>query len=228
MAQGKLASSQGVERHVRCPECLADVPSLRDFCPQCGTPTDSGLHGRDPGRRSPDELKRNRKTVLIACAAIAGLLAVAGRLSWPIPPIHIGLHEPHKGPVVTSAEALARAYTQDPAAAARRFDEREIMVSGEFLRIVPDGYGSIDIRLKAADPNFPLGVDVVSASVDDAKRLRPGQQVTVSCRSVAGSGNDRWLKDCAIQPTSDEGAAAGVDQAQEKGAKTPVPPPDRS
>lgn len=211
---------------MRCPECLADVSPLRDFCPQCGTPTDPGLHGRDPGRRSPDELKRNRKTVLIACAAIFGMLAVGGRLNWHIPPMHIHMHAPHsKGPVVTSAEALARAYAQDPAAAAKRFDGREIMVSGEFLRIVPDGYGSIDMRLKGADPNFPLGIDVVNASVDDAKRLRPGQQVTVSCRSVAGSGNDRWLKDCAIQPTSDEGAAAGAGEGQEEGGKTPVSPP---
>jgi hypothetical protein len=151
------------------------------------------------GSRSPEELKRNRKTVLIACVAITGMLAVAGRLHWSIPPVHINLHEPPKGPVVTNADNLARAYSQDPTRAQKKFGGREIMVIGEFLRIVPDGYGSIDMRLKTVNPNFPLGVDVANASVDDAKLLRPGQQVTVSCRRVAGSGNDRWLQDCAIQ-----------------------------
>jgi hypothetical protein len=204
---------------VRCPECAADVPPLREFCPKCGTATDPRLREsrlRPGSGRSPEELKRNRKTVLIACAAIAGVLAIGGRLSWPIPPIHIGTHGPaRKGPVVTNAEELVRAYAQDPAAAAKRFDGREIVVSGKFLRIVPDGYGSIDMRLKAPNPDAPLGVDLAGASVEDAKRLRPGQEVTVSCRAVAGSNNDRWLQDCAIQPTDGQTAAPSP----------PAPPP---
>src|SRR5262249_40349539 len=153
-----------------------------------------------PDGRSTEELKRNRKTVLIACAAIAGMLAVAGKLSWHIPPVHIDIHEPHKGPVVTDADTLYRAYRDDPDTAERRFGGRESQASGEFLRIVPDGYGSIDMRLKTSNPDAPLGIDLVSESVDDAKLLRPGQQVTVSCRSVARTGDERWLRDCAIQP----------------------------
>lgn len=191
---------------MRCPRCGTDVSLLREFCPQCGTPTDSGLREsrlRRDQDHSPANLKQNRKTVLIACAAIAAVLAAAGKLSWPIPPVHINLHEPPKGPVVTDAVELSRAYAADSAAAEKRFGGREIMVSGEFLRIVPDGYGSIDMRLKAASPDFPLGVDVANASVDDAKRVQPGQEVTVSCRRVAGSGNDRWLQDCAIQTEGD-------------------------
>ena len=188
---------------MRCSECGAEIPPLREFCPNCGTPRAPGLRRREagaPGGRSPEELKRNRKTVLIACAAIAAVLAAAGKLSWSIPPVHIELNEPRKGPVVTTAEELVRAYAANPAAAEERFDGREIMVSGQFLRIVPDGYGSIDMRLKTSNPDAPLGVDVAAASVDDAKLLRPGQEVTVSCRRVAGSANDRWLQDCAIQP----------------------------
>ena len=192
---------------MRCSECGAEMSPLREFCPDCGTPTDPGLRRREPrapGGRSPEELKRNRKTVLIACAAIAGVLAVAGRLSWPIPPIHIDMHDPPKGPVVTNAEELVQAYAEDPAAAAKRFDGREITVSGEFLRIVPDGYGSIDLRLKTPNPDAPLGVDVTNAAVDDAERLRPGQTVTVSCRNVANSDDRRWLQDCAIQSGGDD------------------------
>lgn len=202
---------------MRCSECGADMPPLREFCPGCGTPTSPGLRRRDPGSpsgRSPEELKRNRKTVLIACAAIAGLLAVAGKIHFPIPPIHIDMHAPHhKGPVVTDTETLVRAYAADPAAAEKRFGGREIQVSGEFLRIVPDGYGSIDMRLKTSNPDAPLGVDLTNDAVEDAKALSPGQQVTVSCRRVAGSANDRWLQDCAIQPN------AGAPSAP------PAPPP---
>jgi hypothetical protein len=211
---------------VRCSECAAEMPPLREFCPNCGTPTQPGLRRRDPAGssgRSPEELKRNRKTVLIACAAIAGVLGVAGRLNFPIPPVHFSLHERSKGPAVTDADDLARAYSQDPAKAQKRFGGREIVVTGEFLRIVPDGYGSIDMRLNTTDPNFPLGVDVSNASVDDAKLLRPGQQVTVSCRRVAGSGNDRWLQDCAIQREFDIQASRPT--APTPPARPPSSPP---
>jgi hypothetical protein len=163
---------------------------------------------RDPrSGRSDEELRGNRKRVLIGGAAILLVLGVAGKLALPGPTIRIGADDDRPRSVVTNAEELARAYSEDPAGAAKRFGGREIMVSGEFLRIVPDGYGSIDVRLKSSNPDFPLGVDVAGASVDDAKLLRPGQQVAVSCRRVAGSGNDPWLQDCAIQPTADTSAA---------------------
>ena len=71
---------------MRCPECAADVPPLREFCPKCGTPTDPGLRERlqrRPSTRPPEELKRNRKTVLIGAAALLLALGVAGKFSWP-------------------------------------------------------------------------------------------------------------------------------------------------
>jgi len=117
------------------------------------------------------------------------------------------MHAPRKGPVVTDAEQIYRAYRADPDAAAKRFGGRELMVTGEFLRIVPDGYGSIDMRLRTPNPDAPLGVDLANAAIEDAKQLRPGQQVTVSCQRMAGSGDDRWLQNCAIQPEDGAGAA---------------------
>ena len=96
---------------MRCSGCGTDVSLLREFCPQCRTPTDPGLREsrlRRDRDRSPADLKQNRKTVLIACAAIAGVLAVAGKLSWAIPSVHINLHEPPRGPVVTDAVELGR------------------------------------------------------------------------------------------------------------------------
>jgi len=42
--------------------------------------------------------------------------------------------------------------------------------------------------------------------------------VTVSCRRVAGSDNDRWLQDCAIQPGGDPAAAPSP-------PSPPAPPP---
>ena len=209
-------------------ECGADVSPLREFCPQCGTPTDSSLResglrqNRGPGGRPVEDLHRNRKTVLIACAGIAALLVVSGRVSWPGIPVHFSTHEPRKGPVVTDADQIYRAYHDDADAAARRFRGREMVVSGEFLRIVPDGYGSIDLRLKTSNPDSPLGVDLADAAVADAKLLRPGQRVTVSCRGMAGSGDDRWLQNCAVQPEGGRSAAPAAPPSP----APPAPPPE--
>ena len=192
---------------MRCPECAADVPLLREFCPNCGTPTDPGLREslhRGPGERSKDELKRNRRTVLIGAAALLLALGVAGRFSWPGRIIHIESHhrDGPKGPVTIEADQLYQAYRDDPDAAAKRFGGREMVVSGEFIRIVPDGWGSLDLRLKTSNPERPLGIDVVQLALDDAKKLRPGQRVTVSCQHMGSGGDVLWVQDCAIQPTN--------------------------
>jgi hypothetical protein len=210
---------------------------LRDYCPNCGKPTAWGERkerlesGGSPGGRPLEELKRNRKTVLIACAAIAGFLAISGRVHLAplahlasLPPIHINVNEAPKGPVVTNAVELVGAYAANPDAADKRFGGREIQVSGEFLRIVPDGYGSIDMRLKTANPEAPLGVDLVNEAVDDAKHLTPGQQVTVSCRRVAHTGDEHWLQNCAIQPEANAPAAPPKPLAS-PAPPAPSPPP---
>jgi hypothetical protein len=185
---------------------------LREFCPKCGTPTDPGLREslrRGSGGRSKDELKRNRKTVLIGTAALLLALGIGGGLSWPGRLIHIESRdrdEP-KGPVTIDADQLYQAYRDDPDTAAKRFGGREMVVSGEFLRIVPDGWGSLDLRLKTSNPEKPLGIDVAQLALDDAKRLRPGQRVTVSCQQMGSGGDVLWVQDCAIQPTGEDGAA---------------------
>jgi hypothetical protein len=160
------------------------------------------------GSRPPEELKRNRSQVLIVGAGILIVLGVMGKFSWPGIPIHIGTHHDRaRGPVTIGAEQLYRAYRDDPDSAAKRFDGREIVVNGAFVRTVPDGYGSIDMRLKTANPEAPLGVDLDGVSVDGATQLKPGQNVTVSCHRVARTGDERWLQDCVIQPPA-EGTAA--------------------
>jgi hypothetical protein len=153
-----------------------------------------------------------------AAAVLLGLGA-AGQFSLPwLNPISIGSDERDqvRGPVTIEADQLQKAYQDDPAAAARRFGNREMVVSGEFLRIVPDGYGSLDLRLKTSNPDGPLGVDVAQVAIDDAKRLLPGQRVTVSCQQMGSGGDELWLQDCAIQQT------AGVAQPP---PAPPAPPP---
>jgi hypothetical protein len=140
-------------------------------------------------------------------------------------PIHIGNHhhghdegeDQERGPVTIGAEQIYQAYRDDPDEAARRFRDREMVVTGEFVRTVPDGYGSIDMRLKTSNPESPLGVDLTQISVEPAAHLTPGQQVTVSCHRITGSGDDRWLQDCAIQPTP-HGSASPA------GPNPPAPP----
>jgi hypothetical protein len=102
--------------------------------------------------------------------------------------------------VTIEAEALQQAYEDNPDAAEERFGGREMVVSGEFLRIVPDGYGSLDLRLKTSDPDKQLGIDVAQLAIEDAKRLRPGQRVTVSCQGMGSGADELWVRECAIQP----------------------------
>ncbi len=118
--------------------------------------------------------------------------------------------------MVIQAQQLVDAYREDEHAADRRFDDREMVVSGEFLRIVPDGYGSLDLRLKTSDPDRPLGVDVAGIAIDDAKKLQPGQQVTVSCQGMGDGDDIVWVRECAVQSAADAAPA---------GPKPPGPPP---
>ncbi|MDP9422870.1 MAG: OB-fold putative lipoprotein [Pseudomonadota bacterium] len=202
------------------------MPPLREFCPKCGTPTDPDLREsllRRRGGRPVEEQKRNRKTFLIGGAAILLALGVAGNLSWPGLPISIDFDDRDRpgGPVTIEAEQLYQAYRDDPDAAAKRFDGREMEVSGEFLRIVPDGWGSLDLRLKTSNPEEPLGIDVTQLAIEEAKQLRPGQRVTVSCQQMGSGGDELWVQDCAIQPTG-EGSAAPSPPAS---PSPPAPPP---
>ncbi|HYC94827.1 MAG TPA: hypothetical protein VEB39_03920 [Sphingomicrobium sp.] len=211
---------------MRCPECAADVPPLREFCAKCGTATDPDLREsllRARGGRPVEEQKRNRTTFLVGAAAILLALGVAGNLSWPGLPISIDFDDRDRpgGPVTIEAEQLYQAYRDDPDAAAKRFDGREMEVSGEFLRIVPDGWGSLDLRLKTSNPEEPLGIDVTQLAIEEAKQLRPGQRVTVSCQQMGSGGEELWVQDCAIQPTG-EGSAAPSPPAS---PSPPAPPP---
>jgi hypothetical protein len=224
---------------VRCPGCAAEISVLRDECPHCGTPTDRVFDQLDqPGgrerERSPQELARNRKTVLWIGGGILLLMAAMGNLN-PFGHHHRGFDpralriDTRSGaPVSVGAAELFEAYHTDSDAAYRRFGGREIEISGEFLRTVPDGYGSIDMRLKTNHPDLPLGIDLDSHSVDAATKLEPGQTVTLSCRRVAGSGDDPWLQDCVLQPPGRAApAAAPIQQVTPAAPAAPATPQGR-
>jgi hypothetical protein len=184
------------------------VSPLREFCPTCGTPTDPDLREKLLRARSPrpDEGRKGaRGPLLLGGGALLLALAVAGNFAWS--DLDRDQQDRPAGPVTIEAEELYQAYRDDPDAAAREFAGREMVVSGEFLRIVPDGYGSLDLRLNTSNPDEPLGIDVAQLALDDARQLTPGQRVTVSCQQM-GSGDDIvWVQDCAIQPTDDGSAA---------------------
>lgn len=207
---------------MRCPGCSADVSALREFCPICGTAMDAEIRvGLQRGReeRPARSRKGMGKVALIGAAVLA--LGVVTQVEWPWdgPNINIETEGPDwaPGPVTIEAEALHQAYADDPDAADDRFGGREMVVSGEFLRIVPDGYGSLDLRLKTSDPNAQLGIDVAELAIEDAKRLTPGQRVTVSCQRMGQGADELWVQDCAIQQ--------GVDAAPAP-PEAPEPPPE--
>jgi hypothetical protein len=220
-----VARQEGFD--VRCPNCAAEISALRDICPHCGASTDSAFDQLDAKRergRSPQETLSNRRKVGLVAGGIFIMVLALGEM-FPF-----GRHmshdsgvfrvEPDKGlrdPVTIGAGDLFEAYHTDSSAAERRYGGREMVVTGEFLRTVPDGYGSIDMRLKTRHPDLPLGIDVDGHSVDAATKLQPGEMVTVSCRAVAGTGDDPWLSDCVIQPPAANGAPAAP--------AAPAPPP---
>ena len=213
---------------MRCPNCAAEISPLRDNCPHCGASTDrvfDKLERRGEAGRSPQELARNRKTVLwvgggvlLFALAMGNVHRVGRRVSLGPGAIHIDSRNEPREPVTIGAAQLFEAYRTDSDAADRRFGDREMVVTGTFVRTVPDGYGSIDMRLKTDHPDLPLGIDLDSHSVDAATKLEAGQTVTVSCRKVAGWGDNPWLQDCVIQP-------AGPDDAAKPAAPAPPGPP---
>lgn len=168
---------------------------------------DPGIRGsllRGRGRRPGEGQGAGRKAVLIGgAAAVLLALGAVGQLAWPWPgPTTLAGSDDRdqpRGPVTIEADQLHKAYRDDWDAAARRFGNREMVVSGEFLRIVPDGYGSLDLRLRTSDPDEQLGIDVAQLAIEDAKQLRPGQRVTVSCQQMGAGGDELWVQDCAIQ-----------------------------
>ena len=176
------------------------------------------------GQRTVEELQANRKKILIGGAAIVLALAAVGKFGLSGPSIHIDTDAPRKGPAIVEAQQVYDAYHEDDASADKRFGGREMVVSGEFLRIVPDGYGSLDMRLKTSNPDIPVGVDLAGVAIEDAKKLQPGQRVTVSCQGMGGGGDNPWLRDCAIQPTPN---APGVQAVPEPPAAPPPPTPPK-
>jgi hypothetical protein len=175
---------------------------------------------RGPGGRPADGRKGGRKAVLIGgAAAVLLALGVAGQFtgSGSDSPMAEEQNRP-RGPVTIEADRLHQAYADDPRAAAERFDNREMVVSGEIVRIVPDGYGSLDLRLKTSNPDEQLGIDVAGVAIEDAKQLRPGQRVTVSCQHMGSGGDELWVQDCAIQLAGDVAlpeAEAAADAGEE-------------
>lgn len=213
---------------------------LREFCLNCGAPTDPGLRERQRqlsegrGQRTGGEPKRKRKTILIAGAMVVGL-AMAGSSVFDADfdfdsddrPEMIDRDEP-RGAVTIEAEELYKAYRDNPEGSEERFEGREMVVSGEFLRIVPDGYGSLDLRLKTSNPEAHVGVDLAQLAIEDGKSLRPGQRVTVSCQEMGEGGDELWVQDCAIQATAETGAAPvapaiGPDDASRPAAPAEAP-----
>jgi len=185
---------------------------------------DPGIRGsllRGRNGRPPEGRKGIRKAVLVGGGAMLLALGVAGQFAWPWsgPAIEIesDAQARPRGPVTIEADQLHRAYRDDPDAAAERFDGREMVVSGEFLRIVPDGYGSLDLRLKTSDPEEPLGVDVAQIAIEEAKQLVPGQRVTVSCQQMGTGGDELWVQDCAIQLGGDAAPRPSTSSAPAEG-----------
>ena len=208
---------------MQCRECAAELSPLREFCPKCGAPAHRG--GPEPaGARSEEELKQNRKKVLVVAVALLLTAGIGSKIPWLGASIDFDSHDRPNGPVAVEAQQLFQAYRDDARAARKRFAHREILVTGEFVRIAPDAQGDPDLRLKTSDPQAPLGIDLIRASHAQAAQLQPGQSVTLSCERVARTGKERWLRHCAIDSVAEGKAAPAVAPGAPARPAAPAPP----
>lgn len=207
---------------MRCPECVATIPAAAEFCPACGTPTSARLRESRAAEKAVEDPKRNRRTYFIVGAAFVFGLVIGGQaFDWD-PDFDFDAPVYNARPAVADAQQIFQAYEDDEGKAEEKFGGRPMVVTGEFVRVVHDGQGHPDIRLKTSDPERPLGADLAGESYDASAELQPGQKVTLSCEGMAGGGDDRWLRSCTIQ----EAALAPVaPTAPASPAAPPAPPP---
>jgi hypothetical protein len=202
------------------------APERAEFCPQCKAAMSRRLREARPIEPADDDLKAKRRNIFIVGAAFVFGLVIGGQ-AFPSfgPDIEIDPSDWQQRPAFVGAQELFDAYRDDEEEADEKFRNRGVVVSGEFVRIVHDGQGNPDLRLKTSDPENPLGVDLVQASFDESAELRPGQAVTVSCENVAQTGDEHWLQNCSIE----EGPVAPAVPAPPTAAgppTAPVPPSD--
>lgn len=195
---------------MQCPECDAELSPQREFCPQCGTPTSRTLREARSSDRPEPELLRSRRRVFVVGAAMLFGVAILGNFSLFSADIDLVPDEPRLGPAVIEAQQLYEAYRDDFEAADDLYSDREMVVSGEFVRIAPDGNGHPDLRLRTSDPARQWSADLIPIAHEPAARLRPGQRVTVSCQRMARYGDIRYLQNCAIETEAEGDAAAAA------------------
>jgi hypothetical protein len=188
---------------VRCTNCDAVLPPGAEFCRECGMPTDPGLRARleqAQAAEDPDP-KRVRRTIFIAGAALLFGIVIGSWTGAPGPSIAIDPTDwtDQERPAVVGAQEFFQAYRDDADGADRRFDDRWVVMTGEFVGIRHDDQGNPDLRLKAADPNWSVGADLLPDSYDKSAQLKSGQTVTVSCERVRRTGEERWLRNCSIE-----------------------------
>ncbi len=196
------------------------MPTLAEFCPECGTPMSPGLRARRASARPVEDLKSNRRNVFIIGAAFLFGIVVGGQGGW----FGSGFdfeQENERRPAVIAAQPLFEAFRDDAEEAEERYDDRYLVVTGEYVRTVPDGQGNPDLRLRTSDPLLPLGVDLVQGSHRESEALQPGQIVTVSCERVVRGPEDNWLQNCSIEAIV-SGSAAPAGEAPAPAAATPT------
>ena len=208
---------------MHCPQCDALVPPRAEFCPQCRTPMSPRLRERErrPIAAPDDELKRNRRNVFILGAVFVFGLLLGGQANWFDSGFDFVSDDPQRRPAVIAAQPLFEAYRDDADEAEDRFDDRYLVVTGEFVRIVPDGEGNPDLRLRTSDPMLPLGADLVQSSHRASEALVAGQIVTVACERVIRGPEDNWLQNCSIEAVAegDEAQAEAPAAATEAGGE---------
>jgi hypothetical protein len=208
------------------------VPPRAEFCPQCRTPMSSRLRERERGpiAAPDDEMKQKRRNVLIIGAVFVFGLLIGGQGNWFNSGFDFVSDEHQRRPAVIEAQPLFEAYRDDAEEAEERFDDRYLVVTGEFVRIVPDGEGNPDLRLRTSDPVLPLGVDLVQRSHRASEALVAGQVVTVACERVVQGPEDNWLQNCTIETVEEAQAerteAGAASSAPETAAESaPETPP---
>lgn len=102
------------------------------------------------------------------------------------------------GTEVMNAQTLVQDFANDPAAAARRFGDRAIVVTGEVGNLEAGEDGAPVLTLKGATgsvaPRFTLDADAWS----DISTLRAGAKVSLSCRGASAAAGQVTVNACGL------------------------------
>lgn len=106
---------------------------------------------------------------------------------------------PAEPSVTATAREIFSAYETNQIAAAKRFTDKTLEVSGRIQKI-DEAFGEPVIQLETSNQFMPLGAYFPDDAAESLAALSPGAKVTVICKTVREAASFVSLHDCSLKP----------------------------